>query len=534
VRAFAHRTLWILATSVLAGCASGRPPVTTPDTSIEDADARVAEGCYDCLLDARERYLALNKGRSWPTVIRRLFEVELLIAMRERELGLDPSSALAAAAELLPSLPPSIPADRYLAAVESLPHQRHGWPRSELAAFRHAHGLTPERTREEAEWVRHGPLTGPLAQYLATSLECAHPPAPRPATAHAVSPPDPAPNTEDAPPIVAYRVATCAAARRPALEALRAAIPEFVETSLFLGQIAVAAIADGGAGDPHALVAETLRRFPESPAATFLGATLQHAVSDWERAIDLYDRTLALKPLHEDAWAGRTISLTELARHGEAIDAATRMIDLKLDNVDQALYWRAWNYHAQNRFTEARADIEEARRRRRSEEILTLAGIIEHDQEDLDAARQDLTDARRMGRGSNCRADWYLGSVLVKQRQWKDAAPTFEAAMTCYAIDVKARENAIRALEDKTGVDAVFKQSRIARLRREIELQRRQHLAAAFNAANSFAQSGDLEKARPLIDVAAADPDLSDEIDELRRHMAAVAESRRARGLMAQ
>ena len=35
-------------------------------------------------------------------------------------------------------------------------------------------------------------------------------------------------------------------------------------------------------------------------------------------------------------------------------------------------------------------------------------------------------------------------------------------------------------------------------------------------------------------DVAAADPDLSDEIDELRRHMAAVSESRRARGLMAQ
>ena len=534
MRAFAYRTLWILALGVLPGCASGRPPITAPDTSIEDADARVAQGCYDCLIDARERYLVLNQGRSWPTVIRRLFEVDLLIAMRERELGLDPSAALAAATALTRDMPATIPADRYIAAVESLPHQRHGWPRSELAAFRQAHGLTPDRAREEAEWIRQGPLTGPAAQYLATSLECAHPPAPRPPAAPAASQPDPAAQTEAAPPILAYRVATCAAARRPALEALRAAIPEFVETSLFLGQIAVAAIADGGAGDPHALAAETLRRFPESPAATFLGATLQHAVSDWERAIELYDRTLALKPLHEDAWAGRTISLTELARHGEAIDAATRMIDLKLDNVDQALYWRAWNYHAQDRLAEARADIEEARRRRRSEEILTLAGIIEHDQEDLDAAGVDLREARRRGQGNNCRADWYLGSVLVKQRQWKEAAPTFEAAMTCYALDVKAREHAIRTLDEKTGIDPLFKQSRIARLRLEIELQRRQHLASAFNAANSFAQSGDLEKARPLVDVAAADPDLRDEIDELRRHMAAVAESRRARGLMAQ
>ena len=240
----------------------------------------------------------------------------------------------------------------------------------------------------------------------------------------------------------------------------------------------------------------------------------------------MYDRTLALKPVHEDAWAGRTISLTELGRHDEAIDAATRMIVLGLDNVDQALYWRAWNHHAQGDLAGARADIDDAKRRRRSEEILTLAGIVEHDQEDLESAARDLSEARRMGQGRNCRADWYFGSVLVKERQWKDAAPTFEAAMTCYALDVRARENAIRTLDGKAGIDPIFKQSRITRLRAEIQVQRRQHLAAAFNAANGYALSGDLEKARPFIDVAAADPDLGDEIEELRRHMAAVAAAR--------
>ena len=523
MRALAHRTLWLVAFGVLTGCAPGRPPVIIPDTTIEDADARVAAGCYDCLLDARERYRALTKGRPWPTVVRRLFEIELLIAMRERELGLDHAAALSAAAGLARDLPATIPADRYVAAVESLPHERHGWPRSELATFRQSHGMTPARAKEEAEWVRQGPLSGPIALYLATSLECAHDSRPR-GTA--------APQADAASPILRYRLATCGVAHRPTLEALRTAVPEFVETSFFLGQIAVSTIAEGGAGDPHALVAEALQRLPRSPAVTFLGASLQHAVADWDRAIELYDRTLALKPVHEDAWAGRTISLTELSRHQEAIDAATRMIDLKLDNVDRAFYWRAWNHHARGALADARADIEDALRRRRSEEILTMAGVIAHDQEDLEAARRDLTEARRMGQGSNCRADWYLGSVLVKQRQWKEAAPTFEAAMTCYAIDVKARENAIRSLEDKPGVDAVFKQSRIARLKSEIELQRRQHLAAAFNAANGYALSGDLAKARSLIDVAAADPELGDEIDELRRHMAAVAEARRSRGLV--
>jgi tetratricopeptide (TPR) repeat protein len=494
-----------------------------PDTVIADADARVRQGCYDCLLDARDRYRALVEKRAWPTVVRRLFEVELLVAMRERELGLDPTASLSAAAERARQLPATLPAERYLTAVASLPHQRHGWPRSELAAFRQSRGMTPDRGREEAEWVRQGPLGGLFADYLAMSLECAHDPRP----GNTSLPPDDA-----RPPILRYRAATCAAAFRPTLEAVRAEVPEFVETSLFLGQTAVATIADGGA-DPHALIAETLQRLPASPAATYLGASLQHVVADWTRAIELYDRTLALKPLHEEAWAGRTVSLTELGRHDEAIDAATRMIDLHLDNAGEALYWRAWNRHARGDLTRARSDIEDARRLRRSEAVLTLAGVIEHDQEELEAAGRDLREARRMARGSNCRADWYLGSVLVKQRQWKEAAPTFEAAMTCYALDVKARENAIRTLEEKAGLDPIFKRSRMARLQSEIQIQRRQQLAAAFNAGNGYALSGDLEKARPLIEVASADPDLGDEIEELRRHMAAVAAAR-AGALVAQ
>jgi tetratricopeptide (TPR) repeat protein len=535
VNSLVSRTLCLAAIGFVMACAPSRPPIVAPDTTIADADARVREGCYECLLDARDRYRGLSASRTWPSVVRRLFEVELLIAMRERELGLDPTAALAAASEVGRELPPTIPADRYIAAVESLPHLRHGWPRSELSAFRRRQGMTSARAREEAEWIRQGPLTGPFAQYLATSLECSHDPG-RPAAPSAdgdrsTAAPAADPSVTQ---IVRYRTATCGAAHRPTLEAIRTAQPEFFETSLFLGQIALSTIAEGGSGDPHALITEVLDRLPQSPAATFLAASLQHAVADWERAIALYDRTLALKPTHEDAWVGRTVSLTELNRHEDAIDAASRMIGLQLDNIDQALYWRAWNHHARGDLTPARADIEAARSRRRSGEILTLAGVIEHDQEDLEPAARDLREARRLGEGRNCRADWYLGSVLVKQRQWKEAAPVFEAAMTCYALDVRSREHAIRLLEEKSGIDPVFKQSRIARLKTEIEIQHRQHLAAAFNAANFYTMSGDLEKARPFIDVAAADPDLGDEIDELRRHMAAVAAARRTGGLVAQ
>jgi tetratricopeptide (TPR) repeat protein len=490
----------------------------------------VRQGCYDCLTEARAAYRALGAGPLGPIVLRRLFETELLVAARERELALRPSDAMAAASELARELPASVDADRYVAAIESLPHDRHGWPRRERTAFLQSNGLSSARAAEEAAWIRQGSLSEHVAEYLAVAVECAFVPrsARQPAGASpssAETAPETAP--EAAPPLVRYRRAICDTPDRQALEAVRADVPRFAEASFFLAQLAVSSIAAGGGGDPHALVEAALAWMPESPAATYLSSSLQFAISDWARAIAFYDQTLALKPGHEDAWLGRTISLTELHRTDEAIDAATRMIGLGLDNADQALYWRAWNRHARGELDPARADIEDAKRRRRSEEMLTLAGIIAHDQGDFESARRDLQQALGMAKGRNCRALWYMGSVHVKERNWPDGAATFESAMTCYADDVASRENAVRGLEANTALDAAFRRSRLARLGEEIRIQRRQHLAAAFNAASFHALSGDLVKARRFAEVAAQDPDLGDELDELHRHMAAVAATRR-------
>ena len=504
-------------------CASVPRAGRLPDLSLFDTpDALVRLGCHDCLLEARSAFDALRTGPLGPLAVRRLFETNLLIAARERELALPPSGAMRSAAELASELPASIDADRYLAAVESIPHDRYGWPRSEWARHLQTNGLSSVRATAEAVWLREGALSRVVSEYLATAVECAFVPrGERPGSAAAET------SGDSGPPLLIYRRAICGSPDRKALEGVRAAVPRFVEAAFFLGQVAVSTIAEGGGGDPHALVNETLKWMPESAAATYLASSLQFAIADWERAVTFYDQTLALKPAHEDAWLGRTMSLTELNRPSEAIDAATRMIGLGLDNVDQALYWRAWNRHARGELAAARADIEDAKQRRRWDEVLTLAGIIAHDQDDLESAVRDLEQALRMSRGRNCRAHWYLGSAYVKQRNWPDAASTFESATTCYADDVASREKAVASLEQNAALDAAFRRSRIARLNDEIRIQRRQHLAAAFNSASFHALSGDLVKARAFAEVAARDPDLGDELEELRRHMAAVAASRR-------
>jgi tetratricopeptide (TPR) repeat protein len=528
MRRLLRHTLLTAGFSLSIGCSS-LPVVSTPMASLETADARVRAGCYDCLLEAARAYRALVSTGLSSVALRRLFEVELLVAVRERELALDAEAAIGRAAELARALPPAAEADRYLAVVEALPHERNGWPRRELQAFRRNQAMSAARAAEEVAWLREGPLGGQLNEYLATATECTYGLRGRPAQVSAPPVAGPADPANAASLLVRFRRAICGGARREALEAIRAAEPAFVETSLFLGQLAVAAIADGGS-NPHLLVDEALSRFPESPAVTFLAASLQHVVAAWERALVHYDQTLALKPAHEEAWLGRTIALTELRRHEQAVDAATRMISLDLDNLDQAYYWRAYNRHVRAELTAARTDIDAARARRVSEDILTLAGIVEHDQDDLELADRDLRRARDMGRGRNCRAEWYLGSVFVKQRAWTEAAWTFEAAMRCYADDVSRREGLVRSLAGNSSLDPVYRTSRIATLEEEVRIQRRQQRTAAFNAANFHVHSGDLERARPLVEIASEDPELSAEVAELRRHLTAAASSRRAGG----
>ena len=98
------RRLWLAAVLVSVGCASA--PIRKQDqVALGNADALVLQGCYDCLLEARTIYERVAIGQARPLVIARLFETELLIVLREKELALDWSAALDRARALVPSLP---------------------------------------------------------------------------------------------------------------------------------------------------------------------------------------------------------------------------------------------------------------------------------------------------------------------------------------------------------------------------------------------------------------------------------------------
>ena len=90
-----------------ASCASARIRKENA-LALAAADARVLEGCYDCLRDARgtfERLAAGKQSKGSAGVVARLFETDVLIALREKELGLDSRGAMERARAFVPRLP---------------------------------------------------------------------------------------------------------------------------------------------------------------------------------------------------------------------------------------------------------------------------------------------------------------------------------------------------------------------------------------------------------------------------------------------
>jgi hypothetical protein len=204
-----------------------------------------------------------------------------------------------------------------------------------------------------------------------------------------------------------------------------------------------------------------------------------------------------------------------------AIATATRFIALGTPDIAQGYYWRAVSRLRLRELELARADAEAAKQRSRGGEILTIAGIVEHEQADYVPAEADLRAARAAPKGNeNCHAAFYLGSVLTKREAWPDAAASYDSAMVCYddrANFIAARIEQVR--QSKRG-SAEFTAKRIASLESDLADRRSRQRTSAFNAASMNARLRNFARAEELLLVAAQSPDLTDRIDRLREEIA--------------
>jgi tetratricopeptide (TPR) repeat protein len=496
---------------------------------LDRADALVARGCYDCLTEARGIYEHAAVAKARPLVISRLFETEILIALREKELAIPESRALADARGLAPELPPAYDAARYLAIADAMSGDSVGVSRSDQAAFIRAHGAEFATYNAWIAALDAGAASLPFRQYLAVSLDCGYlnrtrstlPPGvklsalPPNVVAIARSDTTRPPLPAGAPPIVAYRYASCGFGGEATLTSLLDAQPAFVEAGLPLARLMAAQTTYAATTKRRALLEAAYAKFPQSPSATCQMGALFQQIGDCRAALRYYGETLAHVPAHEDALLGQTICLGYLQRHDDAIVSATRMIDLKTYNFDQGYYWRAWNWYQKKDLVKARESSDLAKSMKFDTRVMTLAGVIEHDQDDLDVAEKDLHFALQTDHDA-CMAQWYLGLVALKRQTWLKTADEFAAAMTCYERAVR-QDRELRASMEQSDVDPDFKRAQLAGFDAAIKEDGSQQSAAAYNAAVNYLRADKPDKALEYADLAARDPDRRDKAEALKK-----------------
>lgn len=489
---------------LLGTACGGRRPSLAAQRLV--SDGLVAEGCYRCLEEAVVRYLGMPRGR--PAVMRandtQLFRALVLLALREKELGLDAARHLQQAGLLAPHTMAPAVAREQLQWAELIPSASAGLPRDAGDAERiRLAAARPEITRRLAGAAA---MTDPLDVYLNVSLACTGDFRLDAADPAAIAAPGIAHR------IVQWRLATCGRSHEDALRAFAAANPRYVEADYWLGRYRLTFV-----GEPAARreARDRLRAvdtaIPGSLAIAFDLAGVTRITSPKE-ALPLYERITRAQPRHNEAWLGQGICLTYLERPTDAIAALTRVVENGRWVVGDARYWRAWNHHTLGDLEAAWRDTEEARKILYNSDVYGLAGRIAYERTQLDTARPLLQKAREID-PANCGAAWFLGLVHTGQERWLDGARVFEAAEACYRSEI-ARLRA--ELADPRETDEAVRAERASRADASIRSADRQAALAAYNAAFACVRGGDRARSRPLLDRAVVHPEVADRARELR------------------
>lgn len=478
-----HIVLLVVGLTTLGCAAKPRPVVVAPvpvDTT--PADCLFDAGCYTCLKQAFETYERARTGPvPSPDARERAFETAVLLALREKELGLDATPWLERATTL------ATPDERrYLDITTALPwtdavatsdFDPTGWLSSTaLADWRPT--LVPTSVHQT------------LDQYVLVTLACS--------TGKRTLDEDTQQAVDMARPIISYRAGLCGQSHRPRLEALVAADARFVEAWFFIGRYEMASgVSPSGASLPSRrrwlvtvppLLSAAHDGLPEAPIVTTVLAGVMRARGELSRALSLYDEAIALRPTQRDALLGRTVTLTYLERHDEAIETATRMITLGTWHLGSAYYFRAWNEYQKGQLDAAASDVAVARRLQASDDVLVLSGLVAFDQKRFIDARSEFQDAVQLN-AARCIAHWHLGILNLDDQAWPAAVSTFSTAAECYKSAAEGLRAEAGQLPPDLPDDA--REQQMATYDNHIAINVTQAGRSHYNAAQASVRVGD-------------------------------------------
>jgi tetratricopeptide (TPR) repeat protein len=478
----------------------GPSPQTIAD--LARADSLLRDGCYGCLKEALAIYDTLKHAQG-------VFDVTLLIEVREKELGMPLRLATASPADgqLLAQ------GDRektLVAAAQLVIGEISGLDPIQRAALTGRD--RPPVDQDNPARRALDPLVGTdlAATYVALTIDCESPRLIESVDVEALL------KTYENVPLMRFRIARCG---RPAIGAplidLRAKDPRWTDTLFWEARRAVTGSPQLGIDLTRAiqLYGEGRAAFPKSIAMTMAWANANLSAEEFEAALSGFDNVLATFPEHRDALSGRMQALSYLMRHPDAVTTATRILDLGTWHVGEAYYWRAWNRYHLKEYETAWSDVENATKGVSNARVYMLAGLIAYARTELAIAVQRFDRAYQID-STACDALWMSGLVSIDQTELATAAPKFTKAMTCFiSVAASLRQNRTQVEKQiaARGKPATERETRVMdRLTRDAANAEEKSAQSAFNAAQCYARTGGRGMALNLVDVAIGHPKMKE------------------------
>lgn len=461
---------------------SARRPLSPQEVAdrLSTADALVADGCLECLLEAHDIFTRIDSTRIDGTRIdgtrtgddglavppdlaaratRGVIETALLIAAREHELGLDDRDRLTQARSHLPNLS-AANRDVIAFATEMLDALPGGAPAGVVSAERDLlrRGAFLRRRDEFRAWLEPRADDSPLLAYLWLSVNCAVRPAvPVGAVGPVgnVGPVGPVDNDSlesllqrvprwRASTLLEYRAATCRSTSAPQLTAMLDAHPRFIELRYFIGR---QALQDGLPDEAIDAWRSAWDWRPRWPALTLALADAYLGIDEWDLALDFYERALVVTVDEPAALLGKARALTYLARNEDALVVLDRLLALNGWYPGDARYWRALNETQLERYEAAWDDIERAAALIVGADVSKLAGIIAHRLGRSEVARSKFEEAWRRN-AMDCEVGVHLSIVQSGLRAWGGALEALGRTATCLESAEKQLSAEIERLRD--------------------------------------------------------------------------------------
>jgi tetratricopeptide (TPR) repeat protein len=488
--------------AILAACGPSPRVANVPAADAEQkmvrAESLVGKGHYRGFKEAVGIYRELYGRTSLKAkVAAPYFEALLLLAMREKDIGIDDPVVLREAAALAVNHSGLAGLKPYLTVVSRLPVRTRGVMRDIDTSNWNKAAADELRAAETA--LARSAATSELAAAVLTARYCS-------LGRYSEGWRDPAEFLKAFPdsPLVRYEFAVCHDDRPELMTEILARDPDFAEARFHLGE---AALRGGKLLEAESDFLEVYEAIPESPQARILLAGIYLATEEFDKSLGFYDLTLAVSPEYRDALLGKAICLSYLGRNEEAIQVLGRIIDLGYWLLGEAHYWIAWNLHALKRNAEALEHADEAKGRLpTNSEVFGLAGSIALELGENDRAEKDFLESLKYN-AANTESLFGLGTIEGRRSRWTESGDYYEKAGGAYASSEAALKAKIEEIRRSSLSEA--RKARLIRKREsQIERARLNGATSYYDAAASYVNAELGERAAVCAAKAAAHPAL--------------------------